>query len=1090
MISIDYVLPDGTVRDSFEMADGHTLQQAAITLFPDEGGRFPGPVIAIVGSRPAVRELGDWAIPLGDGARVQFRQLAQGGGGGGSNPLQLVMQIAVIALAVAASWYIGGTGALLGVEALGMGTLAGGLAGAGVMLLGTMLMGALFPAQMPQGQQGASNAEQASPTYSINASGNQARLYQPEPEGFGRMKIVPDFVADTWMQYVGNDQIGYFVYGVGRGRYQVESLQFGETVFWRDGALVEGAGYDIQNIEFVEPGKAVTIFPDNVETSDEVSGQELFAPNNEEYTGSVGPYTTNPAGTKTNKLLFDFVLSKGIGWYNDEGDLKHYSVSWVIEYQRVDDFGAPLSEWAVLDSISYGGATLTPQRMTKTYAVPEGRYQCRVRRTSNTKGDGRTLDTLTWGAMRAMLPGTLAYPISCIAFSIKANNALTQTASRQFSAVVTRKLPLYDRQTGSWSEEVPTRSWAAAVSHVCKCQWGGRLADASIDLDALWAIDEALQARKWHYDSYLDGAYLVWRLLSEMCQSQCVVPRLVGPVLSFVQDAPDRPPAFALTPRNIMRNSFSVKYITWSDDTPDDVAVDYLDADYGFQQRDVTATLPESESLEPSSLNILGITDRDHAHKVAVAYAAHNRWQRVSVECQVEALGRVINRGDICTMAHPRFKNTAAGAVEEWDEKRLSLRLKQDMTRPTLESGEESGALYLALTRPDGSVWGPCRVAKLDGRTAVLDGADYGTLLMQGQENPFEWINAGIDRLPTTWTLYTSRIYQRLMVVDSVSAQDLLHYSLKLLNYDPRIYQYGDLPTPPWQGRGQLPTVESLSAPTDLRGVVRDTQTVVLVWLNVPGAAWYEVEISPDGENWQSMGRANVAQMTVSTAPGEVHARVRAASDTLQSAWAVWQGDTTVTPPAAPVLTLDKGYSGGSASISWQPTENATTYAVALRSNGQAIYTASGPETTFDVTPEVQEGGPYRTLTVAVAAISEAGSSEETSLVLRDPAPDAVTAADVTTGPDSVTLNSVTPNTATDRTGYVIVKGDAPGFGPTQIVEMRQTIALPYVWDGLAAGTHYFRVAVKDAFFDLTRNPISLNWSPTLAVEIAGDGNA
>ena len=30
MISIDYVLPDGTVRDSFEMADGHTLQQAAI----------------------------------------------------------------------------------------------------------------------------------------------------------------------------------------------------------------------------------------------------------------------------------------------------------------------------------------------------------------------------------------------------------------------------------------------------------------------------------------------------------------------------------------------------------------------------------------------------------------------------------------------------------------------------------------------------------------------------------------------------------------------------------------------------------------------------------------------------------------------------------------------------------------------------------------------------------------------------------------------------------------------------------------------------------------------------------------------------
>lgn len=262
MISVEYVSADGTVKDRFELADGMTLEQAARTMFPDTEGKFPVPTIALVGSTPAVRELGDWQWPLKDDC-VQFRQLAMGGGGG-SNPLQMVLQVALIAAATAATIWMGGEGGLLMAAGLGLNTanFVAGMIGTGIMMLGTMLMGALFQNKQPQSQLGAQSAEQASPTYSINASGNQARLYQQEPELFGRMKITPDFVSNTWTQYIGNDQFGYFVYGLGRGRYQVESLQFGETVFWRNGSLVEDTGYEIQDIEFVEPGQPVTIFPD------------------------------------------------------------------------------------------------------------------------------------------------------------------------------------------------------------------------------------------------------------------------------------------------------------------------------------------------------------------------------------------------------------------------------------------------------------------------------------------------------------------------------------------------------------------------------------------------------------------------------------------------------------------------------------------------------------------------------------------------------------------------------------------------------------------------------------------------------------
>lgn len=1123
MLIVEYLSPDGNLIERFEMADGQTLNHAAKTICPDDGGKFPVPTIALVGAKPAVRDLGDWDFPLSD-ASVQFRQLAMGGGGGGSNTLQMVLQVALLAAAAIATMWVGGIG-IFAEAGLGLGAAWGGLAGAAVMTLGTLMMGVLFQNKLPQGQMGAMGAEQASPTYSINASGNQARLYQVEPELFGRMKIVSDFVANTWTEFVNNDQIGYFVYAIGRGEYQIESLQFGETVFWRNGQLVSDSGYEIIDLEIVQPGNPVTIFPDNVITSTEVSGQTLFAWNEAEYTGAIGPYVTNPPGTVTNRISLDFVFQSGLGQYDEKGNLGWRNVYWEVWWRKVDDYGNALNDWSVLSAEQYGAATLTPQRITRNYNVPEGRYEVRCIRNGEASGDGQTVETLVWAAMRAMLPGTYTYPITCIAFSVRANNALTQSASRQFSAIATRKLPLYDRTTKTWSDPVPTRSWAAAVSHVCKCEWGGRLADADIDLDTLWEIDGRLQAKDWNYDSYIDGPYLVWNLLNEMCQSQLVIPRLVGPVLSFVEDAPDRTPAFALTPRNIMRNTFAINYSTWSDETPDDVTVEYLDADYGFQQRDVTAVLPESESQEPSSMDILGITDRSHAHKVAVAYAAHNRWQRVSVECQVEALGRLINRGDICTVAHPRFKNTCAGAVEWWNESALLICVKMDYAWPKsqtdgyyinesdtttlaqiLEYGVrtdkaneiavsnaetlytsldvqpknraavQDDVWYIAFTRQDGSIWGPCKIAEISGNKIKLDAADYSTLLLQGQGNPLEFFTAGRDRQPTTWTLYSARNYQRLMIVDSIDSQDALHYSLKLLNYDARIYQYGNLPVPIWQGRGQLPDNSFLKPPTCLKGIVEGENRIRLVWLPVIGATWYEVQYSHDNTSWTDLGRTSDTFITLPVSAGAFYVKVRAGNDSRMSAWTSASGNTLLAPPDKPEPELDGAYESASATVSWNPVERASQYAVSLVTDkGATVYTGKQEETSFEITPEIQTRGPYRWLKCEVRAMNENGTSQPGSVTMSDPALPAPQQCIIT---ESVRMfQAVYPPPPASCTGYAIIYGDSANFGTDFISGYAVVQELPYQLDEMK---HYCRIALKDAFFDAApgyENLLQLNWS-------------
>lgn len=1082
------------------------LRDLAVLLHPGSE-EFLAPTIALAGGRPVLRENDGWSMPIAPRAIVIFVELPLGGGGG-SNPLTAILGVAA---AVVLAFSPGGQLALaagmtgsfgaLGLSAGGM-VLAGIVNGA-ILMGATMLVGALGGfSNVPSGLAGAYDAATASPTYNINSSGNQARLYQPEPEGFGRMKIVPDYIATPWVQYIENEQYGYFVYALGRGNYDVESMSFGETVFWRAGGGVDSA-YDNVQVQFVPAGEPVTLFPDNVITSAEVSGQELYGPNEEEYKGPLGPYVANPPGTVTNQIQLDIVLPQGIGRYDDNANLQEYSIDIRAEYRNIDDLGKPLSAWALLRTETFRGATLTPQRRTLLCDVAQGRYEVRVMRTSNSTVNGRTMDSIQWQAMRAMLPGSLSYGVSAIAIKIRATNTLSNNASSKLSLICTRRLPLYDRKTKTWSPETATRSWAAAVSAVCKAKWGGGLSDRDIDLDALWAIDERLQARDWHYDAYIDGAYTVWQLITEMCQPMLCVPRMEGAVLSFVEDCAGRPVRYMLTPRNIRRGSFKLTWNTWSSSTPDDVVMNYLDAAYGFQQRDVKAVLPESESREESSLEMLGITSREHAFRVAVGYAARNRWRRIGVECQVEGLGRLMNRGDVVTVSHPRLRNTASGKIEAWDEANLALTLRKD-------TGEmpKKGDVYLALSRPDGTVWGPCRLAGrgLAGSEGLyevtLDAEDYAALLLENETDiPWNWLTSGESSLPTLWTLQSSREFVRRMLVQSVTPSDLWTYTVSLVNDDERVYGYDYLPVPAWEGRGQLPAVESLSAPERLTVNVGGTANSPILeasWLPVAGADAYEVESSSDGEAWTRVGRMNINRASVFVPRGPALLRVAAVRDDMQSRWAVWQGDTRVSKPGetAPAAAFD----GAVFRVEWPAVEGAAGYSLDIMADLARVASVTDTdELVYELTPEEAAalGGPWRKMSADVWAVNSAGPGPVATASAEVPAPQAVTDANVSVGADSITLNSVSgpaPIGQQGVTGYVLLQGATPDFSASAVTGMQVINALPHTLSGLTPGTtYYFRIAARDAWFDdVPTSYASLNFSGVLAVTTtaAEGGNA
>ena len=245
------------------------------------------PFICFLNGKVILRK--DWCVRTRHDDIVNFIVLPQGGG---SNPLRIVAMVAVIALA---AW----TGPIVA-SALGVSTAA---ATSAIGLVGSALVNALIPEKTPLSSSGYSSVE-ASPTYSVNAQGNSARIGEVIPVQYGRHRCYPDFAASPYLEYAGNEQYLYELFCIGLGEYEITDIRIEDTAI---------TNFEEVETQIINPGQPLTLFPANVETSDEVSGQEL------ETNATVGPFVANAAGTTANRLAVDVVCSRGLYYVDGDG---------------------------------------------------------------------------------------------------------------------------------------------------------------------------------------------------------------------------------------------------------------------------------------------------------------------------------------------------------------------------------------------------------------------------------------------------------------------------------------------------------------------------------------------------------------------------------------------------------------------------------------------------------------------------------------------------------------------------------------------------------------------------------------------------
>lgn len=800
------------------------------------------PFICVLNGEPLLRHKKGWHKSVRDGDVVAFVMLPQGGGGG-SNPLKIILAITVAVIAPQIGFQM----------ASAMGTSLGGFAstaafgeflGAAVGFGLNAVINALIPQPSPPKAQRIAELAAPSPTYSLNAQGNTARLGQPIPVMYGRNVIYPDFIGQPYTEYAGNEQYLYQLLCVGHGQFDIEQIRIEDTVVESNvnqtGEFVQSTGA-FEEIQYqVVYNDEVTAFPANVYTAVEVSGQELIYADPVDY---IGPFIANPAGSLINSIAVDVVCPKGLYYANDDGGLDSRTVAFKAEKRLIDDTGTPIGSWTTLIDESFSEKTTTPQRRSYKVDVNNGRYEVRMTRTNAKDNNVRAGNDVNWATLRGYSKGEQNYgEVTVIAMRVRATNNLSQQASRKINLITTRMLPTWNG--ASWTAPIATRSIAWAITDLCKASYGMKLQDTSIDLTGIYELSQLWESRADNFDGVFDSQQPAWEAVTQIARCGRALPYMQGGIFSVTRDSEQSIPSAMFTQRNIVRNSMNLQYIMPSEETADALDIEYWDS-ITWQPKTVRAALPFSEENTVSNVKLFGCTDRAQAWREGMYMAACNRYRRRTLNFETEMEGFIPSIGDLIVIQHDMPQWGVSGEITSFDINTLEIGLTEPVTF-------QAGNNYIALRKRNGSVAGPYLVSETsDPFTVVLN------------ELPDITPDIGIDRERTHFAFGVADAMYINAKVLSIKPRSLNKVAIYAVVDSDFVYD-ADTGAVPSYNAWQLPTVLTVPLVNGLigRSDYNDVDKMFLSWQPAAGAEYYLIEVSDSGQGWTRIGETRTSNYT------------------------------------------------------------------------------------------------------------------------------------------------------------------------------------------------------------------------------------
>lgn len=863
------------------------------------------PFICLVNGKAVLRKNNGWKRQVNDKDVVCFITLPQGGGGGGSNPMKIILAITVAMMAPQLAAYLAEPSMLGITTELGITALSAGISFAGNALVNSLIR----DPQPSLSNRSISSLQAASPTYNISGQGNQARIGQAIPVMYGRNMIYMDYAAQPYTEYAGNEQYLYQLFVVGQGEYDIEQLRLEDTLIEnnviQDGQIQDASG-SFEEIEYqICYNQNVTLFPQNVNNSVEVSGQEsrstsatysqsgttitvtqtnhglsateatylnitsgtaiggfynvasVVNANNFTVTsgasattsGSVivgdviGSFVANEAGTTATALGFDVVLPRGLYYANDSGGLDLVTVNYSAQYREIDDSGTPVGSWVTAFSAEQTLKTTTPQRFSHRVGVAAARYEARFSRTNLKQTDTRYGNDVNWAGLKAYLTSSQNYGnLTMLAMRTKASNQLNQQSSSRINVVATRMLPIWDG--AAWSNATATRNPAWAFADVVTNAYAMGLSTTRIDGDQLLALASVWETRGDRFDAIYDGQQPAWEALTQIARVGRAMPYLQGGNVYINRDSEQETPVAMFSMRNIAKNTLKLSYLLPSDETADAIDVEYWDNGV-FQQKVVRSALPDSTESTVVKRQLFGCSSRDQAYREGMYMAACNRYRRRMLSLQTEMEGFIPTVGDLIAIQHDMPQWGQGGEITAWDAVNNVATVSEILTWA-------DGPHYMALRNRNGSVNGSYEVIQYVAPNQV-----------QFLETPTITPDVGYDREKTYYAFGLATTEYIEAKVLGVKPRSLEKVEISAV-IDSEFVYTADTGASPAENAWQLQNV--ITRPVVLGLIARsdpaDPSTIFLSWQPSPTAERYLIEVSDSGEGWTRLGETSSANYT------------------------------------------------------------------------------------------------------------------------------------------------------------------------------------------------------------------------------------
>lgn len=854
------------------------------------------------------------------GSKFFFITKPMGGGGGGrGGSAQIGGLIAMVALIAIATLVAGPAGGALG-SAIGLGTT-----GTAVLTkaIGLVLIagGSYLISHFLGAKSGGKDLGGKDPYYSA-LSGNVARPREPIPEHFGKLKFNPDFAAKGWVEYENQQQRFYGLYTIGVGEYEIHEIGVADTPIWtaEDGLR---AGFPKFQHEIAGPGEDITLFPSNVVTAAEVSGQTIPDPYGSPLPGGgiktdpdgssafsidwMGPFIINPAGTVTNQIALDFVYPSGC-YYQLKGDWLATGAWYKIEYRLVDDQGVPTGDGSyttLFDSYDLFLST-TQIRNTKKYSVSPGRVAVRVglTRTAVTT-NGSTV--LNWASAKAYLGGEEAKPnVTTLAVSLLADAQLSGYSQQQLYVIATRKLPVFD---GTDWETQATQSFVWAAIYAWTNANAGGQSLSKLDLSTFFAYSQSIPAKLQEFNYRFVSETTVTDMLKTMMAPALCTPVYTWDRLSLFRDEERTVPRMLITDGEIIRGSVQFRPFFQAEDEADGTIIEYLNAET-WQLAEVASNDNVITLERPARISMPGITDTLQAGVVSRYMAASNIYRRIRMSLDVEAEGKILERGSLILVSTEMplgYGETVI--ITDYNETTRELTFHKDVT---WEAGENH---YLTIRNRKGRVFGPVLVDRaLADNAAIVDATDLAaveTAFSQTIEEAIER-SEGEDGPTAGFSVAEPREFRGLL--DTITVGGGNQFTLGLVLDAPEMYDIDTetvptLPTPPplitYGGPGEIFGL--------FLGMIQEGSvlTVSAAWAPDERSYKYEADISfDDSASWQPAYTGYAAAFRLAGIPdADVTIRVRGVAIDSQGREIVgpWAYEESVSPGIS-YNPIDIGY--------------------------------------------------------------------------------------------------------------------------------------------------------------------------------------